>query len=224
MQNYQDHVVRAAAILTTSYVPGTVIGIDIDPKTGQDMNNVLVVYLDYTKGSLASLQVKVEFAPSLYYNLAYDGQSANFTVGKIVTGAQSGAKAFIVSDTDSGTSGTLVISRPWASLPNGSNLFFDNEIITDDNGTPGAAVVNDASFSLDTDISDYSFYQQTAEAVSSGTATLSPKEYTFAPSGNAKIRLDPITIKDRYIRISAKGTGTTTSSSLAITAVTGQTA
>jgi hypothetical protein len=67
--------------------------------------------------------------------LAYDAQTANFTVGHILTGASSGATARIQADSDSGTTGTL-------TLINITGTFIDNEIITDDNGTPGSATVN----------------------------------------------------------------------------------
>ena len=67
--------------------------------------------------------------------LAYDNQSANFTAGKQLTGADSEATATIVSDTDAGATGTLVLS-------NVSGTFEDDEIITDDNSSAGSARVN----------------------------------------------------------------------------------
>lgn len=56
--------------------------------------------------------------------LAYDTQTANFTVGNVVTGASSGATARIVADSDSGATGTL-------TLTDIAGEFVDNEIITD---------------------------------------------------------------------------------------------
>lgn len=67
--------------------------------------------------------------------LMYDAQTANFTVGKTVTGGTSGATAYILGDTDGGSTGVL-------RLTNIVGTFQDNEAITDDNSTPGAAVVN----------------------------------------------------------------------------------
>lgn len=67
--------------------------------------------------------------------LAYDTQTANFTAGATITGASSGATARIQADSDSGTTGTL-------TLTDISGEFIDNEIITDDNGTPGSATAN----------------------------------------------------------------------------------
>lgn len=65
--------------------------------------------------------------------LAYDAQSANFTVGGVLTGGTSGATARIIADSDGGTSGTL-------TLQDIVGEFIDNEPITD-NAT-GAALAN----------------------------------------------------------------------------------
>lgn len=70
-------------------------------------------------------------APS---TLRYDGQTTNFTAGKTIRGATSGATAIIVSDSDSGTTGTL-------SLAQISGIFVDNEAISETDGA-GAALVN----------------------------------------------------------------------------------
>lgn len=67
--------------------------------------------------------------------LAYDSQTANFLVGGILTGQSSGATARIVADTDSGATGTL-------TLTDIKGVFLDNEIIRDDQGSPGSATVN----------------------------------------------------------------------------------
>ncbi len=67
--------------------------------------------------------------------LAYDAQTANFTAGAVVTGASSGATARIQADADGGTTGTLTLIDILGD-------FLDNEIITDNNGTPGSATVN----------------------------------------------------------------------------------
>jgi hypothetical protein len=72
-------------------------------------------------------------------SLAYDSQTANFTVGNILTGGTSGATARITADADSGTTGTLTLQDVVGS-------FIDNEIITD--GAGGSATANGAlSFS-----------------------------------------------------------------------------
>ncbi len=67
--------------------------------------------------------------------LDYDAQSANFTPGAVLTGATSGATATITSDTDAGATGTLVLATVVGT-------FLDNEIIADDNVSPGSATAN----------------------------------------------------------------------------------
>lgn len=69
--------------------------------------------------------------------LAYDAQTANFTVGAIVTGAVSGCTARIIGDSDSGATGTLTVR----SIVKGANGFFvDNEALSD--GSGGTATAN----------------------------------------------------------------------------------
>lgn len=184
--------IRDKAVLTTSYVAGTLIE-NVDPY------NFLVLLVDFVKGSLTTAEIKIETASKLYYDLAYDGQSANFTVGKTVTGALSGATGVIVSDTDGGTTGTLV-------LKNIEGTFLDNEAISDDNSTPGAAVANGTL-----SVSSFTFHQQVASSTTTGTATETLVEHAIGADGKYRI---PVTIKDRYVRISFKGTGTATGSLL----------
>ena len=65
--------------------------------------------------------------------LDYDTQTANFTVGQIVTGQTSDATARIIADSDSGATGTL-------TLRDISGEFENNETITDPLG--GSALAN----------------------------------------------------------------------------------
>lgn len=67
--------------------------------------------------------------------LAYDTQTANFTVGDILTGATSGATGRIVADSDSGATGSL-------TLQDVVGEFIDDEIITGVSG--GSATANGA--------------------------------------------------------------------------------
>jgi len=67
--------------------------------------------------------------------LNYDTQTANFTLGNVLTGATSGATARITADTDAGTTGAL-------TLQDVVGVFVDNEIITDSGG--GSAMANGA--------------------------------------------------------------------------------
>jgi hypothetical protein len=71
------------------------------------------------------------------YSLAYDAESAPFTVGQTLTGGTSGATATIERVTDNGTTGTL-----WLSAVT-SGPFQDNETITD--SATGSATANGAS-------------------------------------------------------------------------------
>ena len=67
------------------------------------------------------------------FTLAYDNQTANFTVGETLTGATSGATALITADSDSGTTGTLTLRAIIGT-------FIDNEVITD--SATGSALAN----------------------------------------------------------------------------------
>lgn len=126
MQNYDIVDVRSAAILTTSYVAGTVINYS---NANPALNNQLLLYVDFTIGSLTTAEIKVEYS--------HDGST---------------------------------------------------------------------------------YFQETFESISGGTATLSLGIYQIGSTGKYVIA---IPIKASYIKISVKGTGTVTSSSMAIKAVVG---
>jgi len=132
---YTDHgTIRAAAILTNSYVAADVIGLQGDTGSTSLKESVfeqgqLQLYVDFTKGSLTSGEVKVEFSPD------------------------------------------------------GTN-----------------------------------WYQETTIAISGGTQTVTVSEYTTTSGGSFRLE---VPIKDKFIRVSGKGTGTVTSSSMTIKAVTG---
>lgn len=126
--------IRAAAVLTTSYVAAIVLGDESISPSKVQLYNQLMLDLSITKESLTSIEVKVEFSP-------------------------------------------------------------DNT----------------------------NWYQEACEEIDEGVATLYPLEHTIPAASLAatqKIRL-PIQINDRYIRISFKGTGTVTSSSVSATAQLG---
>lgn len=71
--------------------------------------------------------------PNPYDSLAFDAQTANFTVGQTLTGSTSGATATIISVVDSGTTGTITMTTL-------TGTFVDNELITDPLG--GSATAN----------------------------------------------------------------------------------
>lgn len=62
------------------------------------------------------------------------------------------------------------------------------------------------------------YFQDTFESIAAGTSTLSLGNYTIASTGTYTLSLP---IKFSYIRVSAKGTGTVTSSSMTINAIIG---
>ena len=82
--NYTKYTVRAAAILTGSYVAGDVIGPGQTANPQGDNpanNNQLIAYVSFTKGSLTSLEVKVEFSHdgTTYYQQTGVAYSAGTT-------------------------------------------------------------------------------------------------------------------------------------------------
>ena len=92
----------------------------------------------WSRGDICGKRItscKKRFGYNPIATLAYDGQSANFTAGKQLTGGTSKATATIVTDTDGGSTGTLTLS-------NVTGVFQNNETITDDNSSPGSATVN----------------------------------------------------------------------------------
>jgi hypothetical protein len=71
--------------------------------------------------------------PAATIDLSFDLQTSNFTNGRTVTGATSGATGVIASQTDAGATGTL-------RLTSVTGNFIDDEIITDT--MTGSATVN----------------------------------------------------------------------------------
>lgn len=66
------------------------------------------------------------------------------------------------------------------------------------------------------------FYQQTFTSVSAEVSTGKAGHHTFAPAASANLELE-IPIKCHQVKVSVKGTGTVTSSSMKIDAVLGLT-
>jgi hypothetical protein len=78
-------------------------------------------------------------------NLNYDGQSANFVIGRTLTGSTSGATARIEADTDGGTTGTL-------RLVNIKGTFQNDETITGSDSGGSATANGTVSFLYDAEI------------------------------------------------------------------------
>ena len=136
LRTYEIMPVRDAAILTTSYVVGNIIGsyqgADTRIVGGVALKNQLILYVDFTKGSLTTAEILVEF----------------------------------------------------------------NNDLTDANG----------------------WYQETLDVAgtpSGGSVTMGENLMTRQLSATGKYRIS-IPIKDQFIRVSVKGTGTVTSSSMKV--------
>ena len=64
MIDYKEPVtIRSASILTTSYVAATTLGKETGQSTKVNEYNQLILYVDFTIGSLTSAEIKVEFSP-----------------------------------------------------------------------------------------------------------------------------------------------------------------
>lgn len=122
LEGIRDLLVRDSAVLTTSYVAGTVV-------EAKNSDNQLIVDVNFTKGSLTTAEIKVEFSG--------DGTT---------------------------------------------------------------------------------YYQETAESFTAGSGAVSLAERVLSATGLYRIA---IPIKDRYVKISVKGTGTVTNSLMAVRAVFG---
>lgn len=84
-------------------------------------------------GSVGALSYAASYNATTRKAIAFDGQSANFTVGKLIADRTSGAYGRIENQTDAGTTGTVYV---WVIR----GTFADNDVIEDSAG--GAALVN----------------------------------------------------------------------------------
>ncbi len=77
-QDYIIRSIRASAVLTTSYVAGTVIGPTSDANDSVPSYNQMVLYVSFTIGSLTNGKIKVEFSHdgTTYYQETYSNVSA----------------------------------------------------------------------------------------------------------------------------------------------------
>ncbi len=83
----------------------------------------------FTNGAWRTRLLNTEYRSTLSgaglcFDIAYDAQTGNFTVGQVLTGGTSGATATIVADNDGGATGTLTVIGI-------TGTFADNETITD---------------------------------------------------------------------------------------------
>lgn len=78
-----------------------------------------------------------------------------------------------------------------------------------------------AEYKIEFSPDNTTWYQETASSIAAGTSTDTLLEHTTTATGNLRV---PIELKDRYVRISVKGTGTVTSSSMTVDAIVGTSA
>lgn len=131
LAKYNFYPVRASAVLTNSYVAGTVLGSGSVTSGVVNLNNQLILYVQLTLGSLTTAEIKIEFS----------------------------------------NDGTTYVQETYDDI-----------------------------------------------AASTGIVTERQMVRTFAANGNFRI---PIQMNDKYVKISAHGTGTVTNSLMAIDAVIG---
>lgn len=95
----------------------------------------------------------------------------------------------------------------------------DNQLIVLVDFTIGSLTSAEVKVEFSNDGTNY--YQEAAEetASGSGTTTIYPIEYKFTATGTYRLA---IPVKEQFIKLSAKGTGTVTSSSMTIESVNGQ--
>ena len=127
----------------TTQSSGTVVGVttgavavkawSITPAPGEMVTVRAMVTANQRDGEGRGAQIVEAVAHREGSELAYDAQTANFTVGEILTGGTSGATGRIVADVDAGATGTLTLRSIVGDFDN-------NETITDPLG--GSALAN----------------------------------------------------------------------------------
>ena len=99
-----------------------------------------------------------------------------------------------------------------------NNLHLKNQLVLLLKITKGSLT----SFQFKIEFSDdnTNWYQESSGVASGGTVTETPVEHSITLSADQNIRV-ALPIKDKYVKVSVKGTGTVTSSSLQVVAVVG---
>ncbi len=71
--DYVVQTIRPSAILTGSYVAGTVIGLDTGVTTQLQLGNELILAISFTIGSLTTAEIKIEYSTdnTTYYQLPW---------------------------------------------------------------------------------------------------------------------------------------------------------
>ncbi len=93
----------------------------------------------------------------------------------------------------------------------------ENQIVVLANYTKGSS--DSAEIKIEFSPDNSTWYQESFGSISGGTDTISLAEHTIAASGLYRI---PVPVKDNYVRVSVKGTGTMTSSLMDVSVVNGR--
>ena len=100
------------------------------------------------------------------------------------------------------------------------NAKFEDEVILLVDFTKGN--LTNASIKVEFSPDNTNYYQEVNELMTAGATTYAVVAITHTLNTTGKYRLAPIKIKDRYIKVSAQGSGDNTNSLLAIDAIVGQ--
>lgn len=110
----------------------------------------------------------------------------------------------------------LILTNSFVAGTTISEVSDMNQLILDVEFTIGSLTSGEVKVEFSEDNS--TFIQQVTLSVSSGTITASLGEFTVTAAGNYRLE---IPIMTRFIKVSAKGTGTVTASSMTINALVG---
>ncbi|MEI6420913.1 MAG: hypothetical protein WCP55_01765 [Lentisphaerota bacterium] len=126
-KNWLDNDVIGYDKTVAIYNPTT--GVTTSVKTNWNTNDSFsgCAYGDYFL--VGNIGDKIHY---ISQTITYGTQTSNFTVGKTITGASSGATAIILTDVDGGATGTITLGSV-------VGIFITGELITDDNAVVGSA-------------------------------------------------------------------------------------
>ena len=151
---------------------GTTVETITVPADAGTIGFLLIRNMDATNYLLIGTQVET---------LAYDTQTANFTVGLKVTGISSSATGWIVYDDDGGTSGTLVLSDV-------QGTFTAAETITD--SSTGSAKATAAS------VAGGTAYSTKLKAGEAGIWRHTGKDVLRAIANTAAVSIEKVTVEE----------------------------
>ena len=90
---------------------------DVNMTSGSAMGQTIAGYSIHCVSGYSDIKIQ-----NVNLDLAYDGQTVNFSVGDIVKGATSGSFGIVIADNDQGTSGTLTLGNVTGPFQDDENL------------------------------------------------------------------------------------------------------